>query len=141
MPKTSNLKTSLLLVFPQKPVYGDLGAQDGEEECEDAVLEFVAVGGVYDEGAGNGQGRDDEEEGDAEDGDAQGPADGALAAGFVSRQFRAAGHGAQSFVSEELEDAAGFSEDLSGDFFSLVSVLESPLEDAAAGSLGPFLLL
>ncbi len=82
----------LFLVLPQKPVYGDLGAQDGQEEGEDAVLEVVAVGSVDDEGAGNGEGRNDEEEGDTENGDAEGPADGAVAAGFVARRVRAAGH-------------------------------------------------
>lgn len=38
------------LVLPDKPVYGYLGAQDGQEEGEDAVLEVVAVGRVDDEG-------------------------------------------------------------------------------------------
>src|SRR3712207_5396539 len=90
MPETCSL---LFLVLPQKPVYGDLGTQDGEEEGEDAVLEVVAVGGVDDEGAGDGEGRDDEEERNAEDGEAEGPADGSVAAGFVARRVRGAGHG------------------------------------------------
>ncbi len=137
MPETS----LLLLILPQKPVYGNLGAQDGQEECEDAVLEVVAVGGVDDQGAGDGEGRDDEEEGNAEHGDAEGPADGAVAAGFVARQVRAAGHEGQSFDPLDLVDAAGLSVDLSAVFFSFVSVLESPLELVVAGSLGPFLLL
>ncbi len=130
----------LFLVLPHKPVYGDLGAQDGQEEGEDAVLEVVAVGGVDDQGARDGEGGYDEEEGDAEHGDAEGPADGAVAAGSVARRVRGAGHEGQSFVPEELEDAAGLSAGFSVDFFSFVSVLESPLVDAA-GSLGPFLLL
>lgn len=82
----------LLLVLPQKPVYGYLGAKDGQEEGEGAVLEVVAVGGVDDEGARDGEGRDDEEEGNAEHGDAEGPADGAVAAGFVARRVSGAGH-------------------------------------------------
>ncbi len=82
----------LFLVLPHKPVYGDLGAKDGEQEGEDAVLEVVAVGGVDDEGARDGEGRDDEEEGDPEYGDAEGSADGSVAAGFVARRVRAAGH-------------------------------------------------
>ena len=83
----------IFIVLPQKPVYGDLGAQYGQKECEDAVLQVVAVGAVDDEGARDRQRRDDEEQGDAEDRDAEGPADGAVATGFVSRQVRAAGHG------------------------------------------------
>jgi hypothetical protein len=38
------------------------------------------------------EGRDDEEEGNAEHGDAQGPADGAVAAGFVARRVSGTGH-------------------------------------------------
>ena len=88
MPKALNLKTSLFLILPQKPVDCDLGAQDGEEEREDAVLEVVAVGRVDDEGAGDCEGGDHEKEGNAEYGEAQGPADGTVAAGFVARQVR-----------------------------------------------------
>src|SRR3712207_6873212 len=92
-PKRAEMLTGLLLLFilPQKPVYGDLGAQDGEQEGEDAVLEVVAVGSVDDEGAGDGEGRYDEDEGYAEHGDAEGPADGAVAAGAAARGGRPAG--------------------------------------------------
>src|ERR671917_2377512 len=81
----------LLLVLPQKPVYGYLGAKDGQEEGEGAVLQVVAVGGVDDEGARDGEGRDDKEEGNAEHGDAEGPADGAVTAGVVARRGGGAG--------------------------------------------------
>src|SRR5215207_4313213 len=56
----------LLVVFPQKPVQSYLGAEDGEQKGEEAVAEFVAPGGVDDEGAGDGEGGDDEEKGDPE---------------------------------------------------------------------------
>ena len=46
----------LLVVFPQKPVNGYLGAEDGEEEGEDAVAEIVVPCCVDDEGAGDGEG-------------------------------------------------------------------------------------
>src|ERR671917_207496 len=72
----------LLLVLPQKPVYGYLGAKDGQEEGEGAVLEVVAVGGGDTEGAREGEGH----------GDAEGPADGAVTAGFVARRVSGAGH-------------------------------------------------
>src|SRR4028118_172558 len=48
--------------------------------------------------------------------------------------------GDQSLLPEDEDDAAGLSADLSADFFSFVSVLESPLVDAA-GCLGPLLLV
>ena len=45
-----------LVVFPQKPVQCYLGAEDGEEQGEEAVAEIVGPGGVDDEGAGDSQG-------------------------------------------------------------------------------------
>ena len=57
---------NLLIVFPEKPVHGYLGAQDGEEEGEEAVAEVVAPGRVDNEGAGDSEGGDDEEERDPE---------------------------------------------------------------------------
>ena len=57
---------NLLIVFPEKPVHGYLGAQDGEEEGEEAVAKVVAPGGVDDEGTGDDKGGDDEEERDPE---------------------------------------------------------------------------
>jgi hypothetical protein len=68
----------LLVVLPEKPVEGYLSAQDGEKQREDTVGEVVAPGGVDDEGARDGQGGDDKEEGRPEHHGAEGTPEDAL---------------------------------------------------------------
>ena len=59
-------KLSFFVVSPEEPVQRYLGAEEGEEEGEEAVAEVVEPGGVDDEGRGDDEGCDDEEERDSE---------------------------------------------------------------------------
>src|SRR5918997_5083554 len=78
------------VVLPQKPVQGDLGAQDGEEQGEEAVGKVVAPSGVDDQGAGDGQGGDYKEEGYAQNRGAEGTLYDAIAAALALGQAGAA---------------------------------------------------
>ncbi len=111
----------LLVIPPEEPAEGDLGAQDGEEEGEEAVTEVVEPGGVDDEDGGDREGSDYEEEGDAQQERAEEAPDGAVRSG-LSRLVRAGWQLRQSCLlavfSEEVvlfsvffSEAAGFSSD------------------------------
>src|ERR671921_2122803 len=80
------------VVLPQKPIQSDLGAEDGEEQGEEAVGEVVAPGGVDDERAGDGERGDDEEEGDPEHQCAECPAEDTFLAAAALRQAGAPRH-------------------------------------------------
>lgn len=54
------------VLFPEQPVEGYLGAQDGENEGEEPAAEVVAPGGVDHQRGGDGERDQNEKEGDAE---------------------------------------------------------------------------
>src|SRR3712207_4465516 len=56
----------VFVVLPEEPIKCYLGAEDGEEQGEDAVAEVVDPGGVDDEGGGDNDGGNDEEDGHSE---------------------------------------------------------------------------
>ena len=92
----SGLFRVVLVVLPEEPVEGYLGAKDGEKECEEAVAELVKPGGIDDEGGGDHEGGDDEEEGGPEEGHAEGAPDGTVRPGLSPGFLRARGQLHQS---------------------------------------------
>lgn len=130
-PAARGLLVGLVVFAPEDPVKGDLGAEDGEQEGEDAVAQVVEPGGVDDEGGGDNEGGEDEEECDPEHDPTQRPADGPFRAVLGAGSDRAPPHAQSFFAAFSVLAVPDFAEPLSEDS-DLVT--ESPFV-LAAGSV------